>query len=45
MNLSGLKNSKYHFNSDIRSFIKHITPLCSLLYQLIKDKCMCLQDE
>ena len=23
----------------------HITPLCSLLHTLLKDKCMCLQDE
>ena len=24
--------------------ILHITPLCSLLHTLLKDKCMCLQD-
>ena len=36
---------KYHFNSDIRNFISHITPLCSLLYNtLLKDKYMCLLD-
>ena len=23
----------------------NITPLCSLLHTLLKDKCMCLQDE
>ena len=23
----------------------HITPLCSLLHTLLKDKCKCLQDE
>ena len=23
----------------------HITPLCSLLHTLLKDKCTCLQDE
>ena len=23
----------------------HITPLCSLLHTLLKDKCMCLQDD
>ena len=31
----------YHFKSDIL----HITPLCSLLHKLLKDKYMCLQDE
>ena len=25
--------------------ILHITPLCSLLHTLLKDRCMCLQDE
>ena len=25
--------------------ISHITPLCSLLHTLLKDKCMCLQDK
>ena len=25
--------------------ILHITPLCSLLHMVLKDKCMCLQDE
>ena len=25
--------------------IFHITPLCSLLHMLLKDKCMCLQDK
>ena len=36
---------KYHFNSDMRNFISRISPLCSLLYTLLKDKYMCLQDE
>ena len=27
--------------SDIRNFISHITPLCSLLYMLLKDKYIC----
>ena len=29
---------KYHFNSDIRNFISHITPLCSLLYTPFKGQ-------
>ena len=38
---------KYHFMSDIRNFVSHITyySLHSLLYELLKDKYMCLQDE
>ena len=35
----------FHFNSDIWNFISHITPFCSLLYTLLKDEYMCLQDE
>ena len=31
---------KYYFSSDIRKFISHITPLCSLLHKLLKDECM-----
>ena len=44
MNLMG----KYHFNSDIRNFLSHITYyslICSLLHVLLKDKYMCLQDK
>ena len=29
----------------ILAVILHITPLCSLLHTLLKDKRMCLQDE
>ena len=29
----------------IQEVILHITPLCSLLHTLLKDKCMCLQDK
>ena len=29
----------------IEQFLLYITPLCSLLHTLLKDKCMCLQDE
>ena len=37
---------KYHFSSDIRNLLSPIyTPLCSLLHTLLKDECMCLQDE
>ena len=28
-----------------KELLEHITPLCSLLHTLLKDKCMCLQDE
>ena len=38
-------SGKYYFSSDIRNFISHITPLYSLLHTLLKDECMCLQDE
>ena len=38
MNLTGLIS----FNSGMRNFISHITPLRSLLYMLLKDKYMCL---
>ena len=34
-----------NFNSNIRNFISHITPICSLLHTHLKDECMCLQDE
>ena len=29
----------------LKEVILHITPLCSLLHTLLKDKCMCLQDQ
>ena len=29
----------------LEEVILHITPLCSLLHPLLKDKSMCLQDE
>ena len=29
----------------LEGVILHITPLCHLLHTLLKDKCMCLQDE
>ena len=35
----------YEYDSDINNLISHITPLCSLMYKLLKDKYMCLQDE
>ena len=36
---------KYYFSSDIRNLMSPNTPLCSLLHTLLKDECMCLQDE
>ena len=29
----------------LKGVILHITPLCSSLHKLLKDKCVCLQDE
>ena len=29
----------------LEEVVLHITPLCSLLHTLLKDKCMCLQDQ
>ena len=29
----------------LEEVIIHITPLCSLLHTLLKDKCMCMQAE
>ena len=29
----------------LEDVILHITPLCSLLHTLLKNKCMCFQDE
>ena len=40
---SGDKNRRVLWEELLEEVILHITPLCSLLHTLLKDKCMCLQ--
>ena len=42
---SEIKKGQVILGNLLEEVILHITPLCSLLHTLLKDKCMCLQDE
>ena len=47
LNLKRMSNSSQSTRPTelLEEVILHITPLCSLLHMLLKDKCMCLLDE
>ena len=44
-NLERMSNSSQSTRPVGVEVILHITPICTVLHMLLKDKCMCLQDE